>query len=56
LRAAGLNPDQRLTPVELGALDQAEDDVLDLGVGQAGPTRMLAASPGCHADCIRRDA
>lgn len=71
LRAAGLNPEQRLSPVELGALDhfhtggfraslvlkdlariRAEDDVLDIGAGLAGPARMLAASPGCRVDCI----
>lgn len=71
LRAAGLNPDQRLSPVELVALDhfhtggfraslalqelaqiRAEDRVLDLGAGLAGPARMLAASPGCRVDCI----
>jgi SAM-dependent methyltransferase len=75
LRAAGLNPGQRLSPVELGALDhfhtggfraslalkelaqiQAEDRVLDLGAGLAGPARMLAASPGCHVDCIELSA
>ena len=71
LRAAGLNPDQRLSPVELGALDhfhtggfraslvlkdlagiRAEDVVLDIGAGLAGPARMLAASPGCQVACI----
>ncbi len=71
LRTAGLDPDQRLSPVELGALDhfhtggfpaslilqelaqiQAEDRVLDIGAGLAGPARMLAASPGCRVDCI----
>lgn len=71
LRAAGLNPEQRLSPVELGALDhfhtggfraslvlrdsariRAEDRVLDIGAGLAGPARMLAASPGCRVDCI----
>ncbi|WP_455208669.1 class I SAM-dependent methyltransferase [Kaarinaea lacus] len=71
LRAAGLNPDQRLSPVELGALDhfhtggfraslilqelariRAEDRVLDIGAGLAGPARMLADSPGCRVDCI----
>ena len=30
----------------------AGDRVLDLGAGLAGPARMLAASPGCHVDCI----
>jgi SAM-dependent methyltransferase len=71
LRAAGLNPEQRLSPVELGALDhfhtggfraslilqdlaqiRADDRVLDIGAGLAGPARMLAASPGCRVDCI----
>jgi len=71
LRGAGLNPEQRLSPVELGALDhfhtggfraslvlkdlariRAEDRVLDIGAGLAGPARMLAASPGCHVDCV----
>jgi hypothetical protein len=59
LRAAGLNPEQRLSPVELGALDhfhtggfraslvlrdsariRAEDRVLDIGAGLAGPARL----------------
>ena len=71
LRAAGLDPDQRLSPVTLGALDhfhtggfaaslvlqelaqiRAEDRVLDIGAGLAGPARMLADSPGCRVDCI----
>lgn len=71
LRSAGLNPDQQLSPVELGALDhfhtggfpaslilqelaqiKAEDRVLDIGAGLAGPARMLADSPGCRVDCI----
>jgi sarcosine/dimethylglycine N-methyltransferase len=71
LIAAGLNPEQRLTPVELVALDhfhtggfraslvlqdlvqiRAEDRVLDIGAGLAGPARMLAVSPGCQVDCI----
>ncbi len=71
LRVAGLNPEQRLSPVKLGALDhfhtgglqaslrlqelaqiRAEDRVLDIGAGLAGPARMLAASPGCRVDCI----
>ncbi len=71
LREAGLDPEQRLSPVELGALDhfhtggfpaslilqelaqiQAEDRVLDIGAGLAGPARMLADSPGCRVDCI----
>jgi len=71
LRAAGLDPEQQLSPVELGALDhfhtggfraslvlkdlaqiRAEDRILDIGAGLAGPARMLAASPGCQVDCI----
>jgi SAM-dependent methyltransferase len=71
LRAAGLDPEQRLSPEALGALDhfhtggfraslvlqelaqiRAEDRVLDIGAGLAGPARMLAASPGCRVDCI----
>ena len=75
LRAAGLNPDQRLSPEELGALDhfhtggfpaslllqelaqiRAEDRVLDIGAGLAGPARMLATSPGCRVDCIELTA
>lgn len=71
LRAAGLNPDQRLSPEELGALDhfhtgglrasrelqtlariRAEDRVLDIGAGLAGPARMLAFAPGCRVDCV----
>jgi sarcosine/dimethylglycine N-methyltransferase len=69
IRMAGLDPDQRLSPMELGALDhfhtggfraslvlkelaqvRAEDRVLDIGAGLAGPARMLAASPGCCVD------
>lgn len=71
VRAAGLNPDQRLSPAELGALDhfhtgglrasrellelariQAEDRVLDIGAGLAGPARLLASERGCRVDCI----
>ena len=71
LRAAGMNPDERLSPVELGALDhfhtgglrasrelmelariRAEDRVLDIGAGLAGPARMLASELGCRVDCI----
>jgi ubiquinone/menaquinone biosynthesis C-methylase UbiE len=71
VRAAGLNPDQRLSPVELGALDhfhtggfsasrellelaqiRAEDRVLDIGAGLAGPARMLASAVGCRVDCL----
>ncbi len=75
LRVAGLNPDQPLSPVELGALDhfhtggfraslvlkelaqiRAEDRILDLGAGLAGPARMLAVSPGCQVDCLELSA
>ena len=71
LRAAGLNPDQRLSPEELGALDhfhtgglrasrelldlaqiRADDRVLDIGAGLAGPARLLASALGCHVDCL----
>lgn len=71
IREAGLNPEQRLSPKELGALDhfhtggfsaslelrelariRAEDRVLDIGAGLAGPARMLAAAPGCRVDCL----
>ncbi len=71
LRAAGLNPEQRLSPEELGALDQfhtgglrasrellelaqirAEDRVLDIGAGLAGPARLLASALGCRVDCL----
>lgn len=71
LRTAGLNPERRLSPVELAALDhfhtggfratlvlrdlariRAEDSVLDIGAGLAGPARMLAALPGSKVDCI----
>jgi len=71
LRAAGLDPEQRISPEMLGALDhfhtggfhasqvlqelaqiRAEDRVLDIGAGLAGPARMLAAAPGCRVDCI----
>lgn len=71
LQTAGLNPDKRMSPVELAALDhfhtggfraslvlkelagiRADDRVLDIGAGLAGAARMLAASPGCHVDCI----
>ena len=30
----------------------ADDRVLDLGAGLAGPARMLAHKPGCRVDCI----
>jgi sarcosine/dimethylglycine N-methyltransferase len=71
VRAAGLNPEQRLSPGELGALDhfhtgglrasrelmelaqiRAEDRVLDIGAGLAGPARMLASALGCRVDCL----
>jgi sarcosine/dimethylglycine N-methyltransferase len=71
LRAAGLNPEQRLSPEELGALDhfhtgglrasrellelaqiRAEDRVLDIGAGLAGPARLIAATLGCRVDCL----
>jgi sarcosine/dimethylglycine N-methyltransferase len=71
LRAAGLNPEQRLSPEELGALDhfhtggfraslvlqelariRAEDRVLDIGAGLAGPARLLASLLGCRVDCL----
>ena len=71
LRAAGLNPEQRLAPQDLGALDhfhtggvrasrellelagiRAEDRVLDIGAGLAGPARLLASAVGCRVDCL----
>ena len=71
VRAAGLNPEQGLSPEELGALDhfhtgglrasrelmrlariRAEDRVLDIGAGLAGPARMLASVLGCRVDCV----
>lgn len=71
LRAAGLNPEQRRSPEELGALDhfhtgglrasrellelariRAEDRVLDIGAGLAGPARLLASVVGCRVDCL----
>jgi ubiquinone/menaquinone biosynthesis C-methylase UbiE len=71
IRTAGLNPEQRLSPEELGALDhfhtgglrasrellelariRAEDRVLDIGAGLAGPARMLASALGCRVACI----
>lgn len=75
LRAAGLDPAQRLSPDALSALDhfhtgglrasrelqelaqiRAEDRVLDIGAGLAGPARMLAAAPGCRVDCLEMSA
>jgi len=71
LRAAGLDPEHRVSPEELGALDhfhtgglraslelmelaqiRAEDRVLDLGAGLAGPARTLASVRGCRVDCL----
>lgn len=71
IRAAGLNPEQRLSPEALGALDhfhtgglrasrdliglariRAEDRVLDIGAGLAGPARLLASALGCRVDCL----
>jgi sarcosine/dimethylglycine N-methyltransferase len=71
LRAAGLNPEQRLSPEALGALDhfhtggvrasrelldlaqiRAEDRVLDVGAGLAGPARFIASAIGCRVDCL----
>ena len=71
LRAAGLNPEQRLPPEALSALDhfhtgglrasrellelariRAEDRVLDIGAGLAGPARMIASAIGCRVDCL----
>ena len=75
LRAAGLNPDQRLSPDALGALDHfhtgglrasrelmerakigADDRVLDIGAGLAGPARLLASASGCRVDCVEMSA
>ena len=71
IRAAGLDPDRRLAPEALGALDhfhtgglrasqelmelariRAEDRVLDIGAGLAGPARLLASARGCRVDCL----
>ncbi len=71
LRTAGLDPEQRLSPGQLAALDhfhtgglrasrellelaqiRAEDRVLDIGAGLAGPARMLAFEVGCRVDCV----
>jgi sarcosine/dimethylglycine N-methyltransferase len=71
LRAAGLDPEQRLSPAALSALDHfhtgglrasrellelvrigADDRVLDIGAGLAGPARLLAAEYGCRVDCL----
>lgn len=72
VRGAGLNPEQRLSPEALAALDhfhtgglrasrelmelaqiRAEDRVLDVGAGLAGPARMLASALGCRVDCLQ---
>jgi sarcosine/dimethylglycine N-methyltransferase len=71
VRAAGLNPEERLSPEALGALDhfhtgglgasrellelaqiRAEDRVLDIGAGLAGPARLLASALGCRVACL----
>jgi len=71
VRAAGLDPEQRIAPEDLGALDhfhtgglrasrellelariRAEDHVLDIGAGLAGPARLLASALGCRVDCV----
>jgi sarcosine/dimethylglycine N-methyltransferase len=71
VRAAGFNPEQRLSPEDLAALDhfhtgglhasrelvelaqiRAEDRVLDIGAGLAGPARLLASTLGCRVDCL----
>jgi sarcosine/dimethylglycine N-methyltransferase len=71
VRAAGLNPEPRLSPAALGALDHfhtgglrascellelvrigADDRVLDIGAGLAGPVRLLASEYGCRVDCL----
>ena len=75
VRAAGLDPEQRLSPEALAALDhfhtgglrasrelvelariRAEDRVLDIGAGLAGPARLLAAAFGCRVDCLELSA
>jgi SAM-dependent methyltransferase len=71
VRAAGLNPEQHVSPESLAALDhfhtgglrasrellelsriRAEDRVLDIGAGLAGPARLLASALGCRVDCL----
>ncbi len=73
--AAGLDPEQGLSPEALGALDhfhtgglgasrellelariRAEDRVLDIGAGLAGPARLLASTLGCRVDCLEMSA
>ncbi len=75
VRAAGLNPEQGLSPEELAALDhfhtgglrasrellelvriRAEDRILDIGAGLAGPARLLASVLGCRVDCLELSA
>jgi sarcosine/dimethylglycine N-methyltransferase len=75
IRAAGLDPGQRLSPAALGALDhfhtgglrasrellesaqiRAEDRVLDIGAGLAGPARLLVSTIGCRVDCLEMSA
>jgi SAM-dependent methyltransferase len=75
LCAAGLNPEQRLSPEDLAALDhfhtgglrasrellelariRAEDRVLDIGAGLAGPARLIAYARGCRVDCLDMSA
>jgi len=75
IRAAGLDPEQRLSPEALAALDhfhtgglrasrellelaqiRAEDRVLDIGAGLAGPARLLASALGCRVDCLEMSA
>ncbi len=75
IRAAGLNPEQRLSPEQLAPLDhfhtgglsasrellslakiRAQDRVLDIGAGLAGPARLLASALGCRVDCVDMSA
>lgn len=35
---------------------QADDRVLDIGAGLAGPARMLASELGCHVECLELSA
>ena len=75
LCTAGLNPEQRLSPEDLAALDhfhtgglrasrellelarvRAEDRVLDIGAGLAGPARLIAYARGCRVDCLDMSA
>lgn len=71
IRASGLDPEQRLAPEDLGALDhfhtggrratldllelaqiRAEDRVLDIGAGLAGPARLMASARDCRVVCL----